>query len=80
MLNRPTVPKAGDLLVSRPTARADVYAVRVIPTQAHIIAVRYEDALGAPHRLTGVPRFESHARSEEPGRASPASDSSPVGV
>jgi hypothetical protein len=45
VLSRPTVPKSGDVLVSRPTARADAYAISVIPTHAHIIAVRYEDAV-----------------------------------
>ena len=45
MLSRPTVPKPGDVLVSRPTARADIYAISVIPTQAHITAARDQDAV-----------------------------------
>jgi hypothetical protein len=39
------LPKSGDVLVSRPTARADAYAISVIPTQGYIVAVRYEDAV-----------------------------------
>ena len=38
-------PKSGDVLVSRPTARADVYAISVIPSQARIVAARYQDAI-----------------------------------
>jgi hypothetical protein len=45
MLSRPTVPQSGDVLVSRPTARADIYDISVIPLPAHIVAVRYDDAL-----------------------------------
>ena len=38
-------PKSGDVLVSRPTARADVYWINVIATGAHMSAVRYDDAM-----------------------------------
>jgi hypothetical protein len=38
-------PKSGDVLASRPTARADVYAISVIPSKAHIVAARYQDAM-----------------------------------
>ena len=38
-------PKSGDVLVSRPTARADVYAISVIPSEARIVAARYQDAM-----------------------------------
>ena len=44
MPRRPA-PKSGDLLVSRPTARADVYAISVIPSEARIVAARYQDAM-----------------------------------
>jgi hypothetical protein len=35
--------KAGDVLVSRPTARADVYEISVVPSLARLSDVRYED-------------------------------------
>ena len=38
-------PRSGDVLASRPTARADVYAISVVPTQAKIVARRYDDAM-----------------------------------
>ena len=44
MLRRPA-PTSGDVLVSRPTARADVYAISVIPSEARIVAARYQDAI-----------------------------------
>ena len=44
MPRRPA-PTSGDVLVSRPTARADVYAISVIPSEARIVAARYQDAM-----------------------------------
>ena len=44
MPRRPA-PKSGDVLASRPTARADVYAISVIPSKAHIVVARYQDAI-----------------------------------
>ena len=44
MPRRPA-PKSGDVLVSRPTARADVYTISVIPSEARIVAARYQDAM-----------------------------------
>jgi hypothetical protein len=35
--------KAGDVLVSRPTARADVYEISVVPSLARLSDARYED-------------------------------------
>jgi hypothetical protein len=40
---RPVGMKSGDVLVSRPTARADVYDVSVVPALARMSGVRYED-------------------------------------
>jgi len=42
---RRPAPQSGDVLVSRPTARADVYAISVIPSKARIVAARYQDAM-----------------------------------
>jgi len=38
-------PTSGDVLVSQPTARADRYEISVLPSEAHIIATRYQEAL-----------------------------------
>jgi hypothetical protein len=50
MPRRPA-PKSGDVLVSRPTARADVYAISVIPSEARIVAARYQDAMARVEEL-----------------------------
>jgi hypothetical protein len=44
MPRRPA-PQSGDVLLSRPTARADVYAISVIPSEARFVAARYPDAV-----------------------------------
>lgn len=43
--NRRPFPQSGDVLASRPTARADVYAIGVVPTEAKIVAMRYDDVM-----------------------------------
>ena len=53
MPRRPA-PKSGDVLVSRPTARADVYAISVIPSAARIVAARYQDAMEKVDELARV--------------------------
>ena len=45
MPSRRSYPKSGDVLASRPTARADIHAISVVPTEARIVAMRYEDAI-----------------------------------
>jgi hypothetical protein len=45
MPSRRPFPQSGDVLASRPTARADVYAIGVVPTPAKIVAMRYDDAM-----------------------------------
>ena len=44
MPRRPA-PTSGDVLVSQPTARADLYAISVIPSKANIVVARYQDAM-----------------------------------
>jgi hypothetical protein len=44
MPRRPA-PTSGDVLVSRARARADVYAISVIPSETRIVAARYQDAM-----------------------------------
>ena len=38
-------PVPGDVLVSEPTARADVYAISVVPGPPLVVARRYSDAI-----------------------------------
>ena len=45
MPSRRPLPQSGDVLASRPTARADRYVIGVVPTEAKIVAVRYDDAM-----------------------------------
>jgi hypothetical protein len=44
-------PKCGDVLVSRPTARADLYETSVIPAVAHISDNSYEDGKNSGRQL-----------------------------
>ena len=39
------VPAAGDVLVSEPTARADVYVISVVPAQMVLVMPRYAEAI-----------------------------------
>jgi hypothetical protein len=38
-------PTTGDVLISRSTARADVFAISTVPTESHGVATRYQDAV-----------------------------------
>ena len=40
-----STPRAGDVLVAERTARADVFAISVVPADAHIVAQRYPEAI-----------------------------------
>ena len=40
-----SVPRTGDVLASARTARADVYAISIVPAAAHLSATRHADAL-----------------------------------
>jgi hypothetical protein len=40
-----TMPEAGDVLASKPTARADLYAISIVPATAHVTATRYSEAI-----------------------------------
>ena len=44
-------PRLGDVLASQPTARADVYAISVVPAEAKIVARRYDDAMNRVREL-----------------------------
>jgi hypothetical protein len=46
-----TRPQAGDVLASRPTARADLYAISIFPVAAHVTATRYSEAIETVRKL-----------------------------
>lgn len=39
------IPTAGDVLASRPTARADTHDISIVPAAAHVTARRYSEAM-----------------------------------
>ena len=45
-VHRPA-PQEGDVLASRRTARADSFAISVIPAPTHAVAGRYDDAIAS---------------------------------
>jgi hypothetical protein len=44
-------PTTGDVLVSRPTARADIYELSIVPTRGYNVAARYQDAMQKAREL-----------------------------
>jgi hypothetical protein len=44
---RRPVPQEGDVLASRPTARADTFAISVIPAGTHAVAGCYDKAIAS---------------------------------
>lgn len=44
-------PQAGDVLASRSTARADLYAISVVPDAARVTAKRYAEAIETVREL-----------------------------
>ena len=52
--SRRQYPQTGDVLVSRPTARADIYEISVVPTKADLVATRYDDAMERVRELARV--------------------------
>jgi hypothetical protein len=48
---RPAVPQQGDVLASRPTARADRFAISVVPAPTHAVATRYDEAIASIREL-----------------------------
>jgi hypothetical protein len=44
-------PQPGDVLASRPAARADIYEISVVPTRADLAAMRYDDAMEKVRQL-----------------------------
>jgi hypothetical protein len=44
-------PAPGDVLVSERTARADVYAISLVPADAHMMVRRYDEAIRTVQEL-----------------------------
>ena len=44
-------PKHGDLIVSKRTARADIYAISVVPGEPDLTTVRFEEAINTVGEL-----------------------------
>jgi hypothetical protein len=42
---RPYRPKEGDIIASRPTARADLFAIGVVPRRGELVRTRYDEAV-----------------------------------
>ena len=55
---RPWVPRPGDVLASGRSARADIYEISVVPSEAHTIAVRYREAIAEVRALAGRLRVD----------------------
>jgi hypothetical protein len=45
MPSRQPTPRAGDVLASGRSARADIHAISVVPAEAHTIVARYREAI-----------------------------------
>jgi hypothetical protein len=45
------MPREGDVLASRGTARADLYAISIVPRSAHMTTRRYTEAVQAVRAL-----------------------------
>jgi hypothetical protein len=54
MPSRRVLPQSGDVLASRPTARADIYEISVVPTRADLVDMRYDDAMKRVRELARV--------------------------
>jgi hypothetical protein len=54
MPSRRPFPQSGDVLASRPSARADIYEISVVPTKADLVAMRYDDAIDRVRELAEV--------------------------
>jgi len=51
MLGQRSTPGAGDVLASERSARADVYAISVVPEDAQLFVSRYPDAIEKVRKL-----------------------------
>jgi len=58
MPSRRQYPQSGDVLASRPTARADIYQISVVPTKSDLVAMRFDDAIERVRELARVLRVD----------------------
>ena len=56
--NYRSAPNPGDVLVSEPSARADVYAISVVPAAAHMVVRRYPEAIEKVRELARLRRVD----------------------
>lgn len=54
MPSRRPLPQSGDVLASRPTARADIYEISVVPIKSDLVAMCYDDAMKRVRELARV--------------------------
>jgi hypothetical protein len=59
------VPQPGDVLASARTARADVYAISIVPAAAHLTASRHSEAIEKVRELAGRLEVDGWARRSE---------------
>ena len=52
------IPTPGDVLASRPTARADWYDISIVPGAAHVTARRYSEAMEKVRELARASRVD----------------------
>jgi len=55
---RPSSPRAGDIIVSEPSARADVYEIRVLPATGRMVVRRYREAIETVRELADQLRVD----------------------
>ncbi len=55
---RRSVPQAGDILASERSARADVFAINIIPTDSEMIVARYSEAIERVQELARTRRVD----------------------
>jgi hypothetical protein len=52
------IPTPGDVLASRPTARADWYDISIVPAASHVTARRYSEAIEKVRELARASRVD----------------------
>ena len=58
-------PSAGDVLVSERSARADVFAISLVPAEDHLIIPRYSDAIESVQELARRLRVDGWFTSDQ---------------
>jgi hypothetical protein len=58
-------PSEGDVLVSERSARADVFAISLVPAEGHLVVPRYSDAIARVHALARRLRVDGWFTSDQ---------------